>query len=158
MSWPHQKWLPATSHKSHASCVCSHFAKPVGNRYWLGAGEQQCLKRKTKGCNVCFCAVSFNYLQSMLRTQRLSSKCDLFQRASLQTLQGCLVQVGNGIELEAVDLQFEPNRWRPFGVTWDSSQTVVVIKLRRTSALLNCNNQFELHQQTPTFAVDHITY
>ena len=31
--------------------------------------------------------------------------------------------------------QFEPYRWRPCGVTWDSSRTVVVIKLRRTSAL-----------------------
>ena len=50
---------------------------------------------------------------------------------------GCLVQVGNGIELEAVGLQFEPYRWRPCGVTWDSSRTfvVTVIKLRRTSAL-----------------------
>ena len=48
---------------------------------------------------------------------------------------GCLVQVGNGIELEAVGLQFEPYRWRPCGVTWDSSRTVVVIKLLRTSAL-----------------------
>ena len=47
----------------------------------------------------------------------------------------CLVQVGNGIELEAVGLQFEPYRWRPCGVTWDSSRTVVVIKLRRTPAL-----------------------
>ena len=47
----------------------------------------------------------------------------------------CLVQVGNGIELEAVGLQFEPYRWRPCGVTWDSSWTVVVIKLRRTPAL-----------------------
>ena len=36
-------------------------------------------------------------------------------------LQGCLIQVGNGIELEAVCLQFEPYRWRPCGVTWDSS-------------------------------------
>ena len=33
--------------------------------------------------------------------------------------QGCLVQVGNGIELEAVGFQFEPYRWRPCGVTWD---------------------------------------
>ena len=49
--------------------------------------------------------------------------------------EGCLVQVGNGIELEAVGLQFEPYRWRPCGVTWDSSRTVVVIKLLRTSAL-----------------------
>ena len=49
--------------------------------------------------------------------------------------QGCLVQVGNGIELEAVGLQFEPYRWRPCGVTWDLSRTVVVMKLRRTSAL-----------------------
>ena len=54
-----------------------------------------------------------------------------------QVKSGCLVQVGNGImiELEAVGLQFEPYRWRPCGVTWDSSRTVVVIKLRRTSAL-----------------------
>ena len=49
--------------------------------------------------------------------------------------KGCLVQVGNGIDLEAVGLQFEPYLWRPCGVTWDSSRTVVVIKLRRTSAL-----------------------
>ena len=51
-------------------------------------------------------------------------------------MEGCLVQVGNGIELEAVGFRFEPYRWRPCGVTWDSSRTVVVIKLRRTSALL----------------------
>ena len=50
-------------------------------------------------------------------------------------LVGMSCQVGNGIELEAVGLQFEPYRWRPCGVTWDSSRTVVVIKLRRTSAL-----------------------
>ena len=31
----------------------------------------------------------------------------------------------------------EPYRWCPCGVTWDSSRTVVVIKLRRTSALGN---------------------
>ena len=47
----------------------------------------------------------------------------------------CLVQVGNGIELEAVGLQFEPYWWLPCGVTWDSSRTVVVIKLLQTSAL-----------------------
>ena len=35
--------------------------------------------------------------------------------------EGCLVQVGNGIELEAVGFRFEPYRWRPCGVTWDSS-------------------------------------
>ena len=29
-----------------------------------------------------------------------------------------------------------PYRWRPKPVTWDSSRTVVVIKLRRTSALI----------------------
>ena len=32
-------------------------------------------------------------------------------------------------------LQFEPYQCRPCGVTWDSSRTVVVIKLLRTSAL-----------------------
>ena len=48
----------------------------------------------------------------------------------------CLpIQVSQCIELEAVGLQFEPYRWRPCGVTWDSSRTVVVIKLLRTSAL-----------------------
>ena len=52
--------------------------------------------------------------------------------------RGCLVQVGNGIELEAVGLQFEPYQWHPCGVTWDSSQTVVVIKLLQTSALCIC--------------------
>ena len=34
-------------------------------------------------------------------------------------LKGCLVQVGNGIELQAVGFQFEPYWWRPCGVTWD---------------------------------------
>ena len=41
----------------------------------------------------------------------------------------------NGIDLEAVDFQFEPLPVAPLCVTWDSSQTVVIIKLRRTSAL-----------------------
>ena len=44
-------------------------------------------------------------------------------------------QIGNGIEVEAVGLQYKPYLWRLCGVTWDSSRTVVVIKLRRTSAL-----------------------
>ena len=52
----------------------------------------------------------------------------------LEVLRRGGLQVGNGIELEAVGLQFEPYRWRPCGVTWDSSRTVLVIKLRRTSA------------------------
>ena len=34
-------------------------------------------------------------------------------------LPGCLVQVGNGIELDTVGRQFEPYRWRPCSVTWD---------------------------------------
>ena len=50
--------------------------------------------------------------------------------------RGCVVQVGNGTgidpSLEAVGLQLEPYRWRPCGVP---CRTVVVIKLRRTSAL-----------------------
>ena len=49
---------------------------------------------------------------------------------------GSLVQVGNDIELEAVGLQYEPHRWCPCGVTWDSSRTVVVI----TSALVAVGN------------------
>ena len=32
---------------------------------------------------------------------------------------GCLVQVGNGIELDTVGRQFKPYLWHPFGVTWD---------------------------------------
>ena len=32
---------------------------------------------------------------------------------------GCLVQVGNCIELDTVGRLFEPYRWRPCGVTWD---------------------------------------
>ena len=32
-------------------------------------------------------------------------------------------------------LQFEQYRWRPCDVTWNFSRTVVVIKLRQTSAL-----------------------
>ena len=48
-----------------------------------------------------------------------------------RNMQGCLVQVGNCIDLETVGLQFEPCRRRPCGVTCDSSRTVV-IKLRRT--------------------------
>ena len=31
------------------------------------------------------------------------------------------------LELESVGLQFKPYWWHPCGVTWDSSQTVVVI-------------------------------
>ena len=60
--------------------------------------------------------------------------------------KGCLVQVGNGIELEAVGFQFKPYLWRSCGVTWDLSQTVVVIKLQRTSALQyrHNDNHFQL--------------
>ena len=72
-------------------------------------------------------------------------------------LYGCLVQVGNGIELEAVGLLFEPYRWRPCGVTWDSSRTVVVIKLRRTSALYNkkvCHLAHPNGPNLPLFQMD----
>ena len=50
-----------------------------------------------------------------------------------------LVQVGNGIELEAVSFWFEPYQWRPCGVTWDSSRTVMVVELLQTSALILYN-------------------
>ena len=75
----------------------------------------------------------------------------------------CLIQVGNGIEMEAVGLQFKPYLWCPCGVTWDSSQTVVVIKLLQTSTLLlrlrrelNCReggwlNRGSLRQTTTPF-------
>ena len=49
---------------------------------------------------------------------------------------GCLVQVCNGIEVDTVGRQFEPYRWRPCYVTSDNcSRSVMVIKLRRSSAL-----------------------
>ena len=51
------------------------------------------------------------------------------------SVKGFLVQVGNGIELEAVGLQLEPYRWSPCGVTWNYSQPVVVLKLLQTSPL-----------------------
>ena len=51
-------------------------------------------------------------------------------------IKGCLVQDGNGIELDTVGRQFKPYQWRP--CHWCDlrlwSRTVVVIKLRRTSA------------------------
>ena len=47
-------------------------------------------------------------------------------------VKGCLVQFGNCIELE---VQFEPYLLCPCGVIWDSSWTVVVITLWRTSTL-----------------------
>ena len=56
---------------------------------------------------------------------------------------------GNGIELEAVGLQFEPYRWRPCGVTWDSSRTVVVIKLLRTSALASSTHDSPVQFRLP---------
>ena len=58
--------------------------------------------------------------------------CNILSSVSIilfiSVFEGCLVQVGNGIELEAVGLQFKPYLWRFCGVTWDSSRTVVVIK------------------------------
>ena len=67
------------------------------------------------------------------------------------------MKVGNGIELEAVSLQFELYRWRPCGVTWDSSRTVVVVKLRRTSALKRSPSGLPppgtLHRKVDAFAL-----
>ena len=67
----------------------------------------------------------FIYQRRATELRRIVGPCILFGpgrepgRAG-ELLQGCLVQVGNGIELEAVGLQFESYRWRPCGVTWDS--------------------------------------
>ena len=78
--------------------------------------------------------------QSFLFCQ-LTSNCllllihDLEYEVGTVCCEGCLVQVGNGIELEAIGLQFEPYQWCPCGVTWDWSLIVVVIKLLQTSAL-----------------------
>ena len=73
------------------------------------------------------------------RAFRFSHGRVLFDSHNVQKSVTQIIYLGplpsNGIELEAVGLQFEPYRWRPCGVTWDSSRTVVVIKLLRTSAL-----------------------
>ena len=61
--------------------------------------------------------------------------CTYLVRIIRTNMWGCLVQVGNGIELDTVGRQFEPYQWLPCVVTWDTSRTVVVIKLRWTSAL-----------------------
>ena len=45
-----------------------------------------------------------------------------------------LVQVADDIELDNVGRQFESNRWRPCGVTWDAvPEQSWLLKLRRTS-------------------------
>ena len=71
------------------------------------------------------------------RPGRQPAKFFLRTQSEMDSVKGCLVQVGNGIELEAVGFRFEPYRWRRCGMTWDSSRTVVVfkLKLRRTSTL-----------------------
>ena len=43
----------------------------------------------------------------------------LFLKEGLSLQLLCLVQVGNGIELDTVGRQFEPYRRHPCGVTWD---------------------------------------
>ena len=63
--------------------------------------------------------------------------CFFFYLICTYWSEGCLVQVGNGIELAAVGLQLKPYLWLPCGVTWESSQTVVVKKLWRTSTLVS---------------------
>ena len=96
----------------------------------------------------CQAAQSKNYNIVRKRKQLwifcIQSKVQTYVAQEELILKGCLVQVGNGIELEAVGLQFEPYRWRPCGVTWDSSRTVVVIKLLRTSALRNSLMEYSL--------------
>ena len=72
---------------------------------------------------------------------RPTKRCVLWYRVqknfwyqALFQLNQCLVQVGNGIELEAAGLQVEPYRWRPCGVAWHSSRIVVVINLNKAAA------------------------
>ena len=79
-------------------------------------------------------------LMSLHWTRRVT--CNMIQGLIYYAMMGSghsaiytLVQFGNGIELEAVGFQLEPYLWRPCGVTWESSRTVVVIKLRQTSTL-----------------------
>ena len=93
-------------------------------------------------CNTCWYPYVHSNADQYLSIQTLHIICTIHTNTSkyrplhsIHINKGCLVQVGNGIELEAVGFRFEPYRWRPCGVTWDSSRTVVVIKLRRTSAL-----------------------
>ena len=51
--------------------------------------------------------------------------------------------------MEAVGLVFKPYLWLPCGVTWDSFQTVVVIKLLLTSALSTTNLNAYVTVQEP---------
>ena len=75
--------------------------------------------------------IAVTEVSAVLR-EKVTARHDFFYLQCEIKYNGCLVQVGNGIEL---GFRFEPHRWRPCGVTWDSSRTVVGIKLRRTSAL-----------------------
>ena len=74
-----------------------------------------------------------------IRRNLAMAAADVFRVASTRNrlglhMYGCLVQVGNGIELDTVSFRFEPYRWPPCGVNLDIAprRTAVVIKLRRT--------------------------
>ena len=56
---------------------------------------------------------------------RVTTKAAPDSAAGIKVLVlGCLVQVGNDIELDTVGRQFDPYRWRPCGVSGSSSSSV----------------------------------
>ena len=74
--------------------------------------------------------ISYEILREHLRVSQLwivfileltyTASCSHWAVPNLSILkqdQGCLVQVGNDIELDTVSRQFEPYWWRPCGVT-----------------------------------------
>ena len=125
--------------------VTSHASLPPDSVPALAAAPAapimmpHCLPSLHSDATQCRCCLLCDIIGANIASIWFNSNLPIIYDDSVGTrmsvYQGCLVQVGNGIELEAVSLQFEPYRWGPCGVTWDSSRTVVVIKLRRTYAL-----------------------
>ena len=55
-------------------------------------------------------------------------------------------------------LEFEPYRWRPCGMTLDSSRTFVVLKLRRPSEKKNESYLPNMQKYALTFCCSYTTY
>ena len=97
-------------------------------KMWAAALTTEGFVTKIAGCNICTTFLSFWWIWNIeILPDIVWWPICLFDTAIIGS--GCFVQVGNCIELEAIGLQFKPYLWHPCGVTWDSSRTVVVIKL-----------------------------
>ena len=81
----------------------------------------RCASQKTLGhARIARNACDFCNVQKRATKSDTSRYCLPPNRSFLLYRQGCLVQVGNDIELDTVGCQFEPYRGRSCGVTWDS--------------------------------------